>query len=135
MQSEWYRRSSLPSRSCLPRSSDGRRYPRTNSGRAKRCHGIAEAHHVVWVLVSEQTSDDTGSDTCSPMVPDARHRCPPPPPPLEEEEDTEMSPRDENFSNRDRQCATRGPSFVFALGRGGIIISHTHKIKLVCKYE
>ena len=106
-----------------------------NSGQAKCGRGIAEAHHVVWVLVSEQTSDDTGSDTCSPMVPDARHRCPPPLPPLEEEEDVEMSPRDENFSNRDRRCATRGPSVVFALGRGGIIISLTHKIELVCKYE
>jgi len=56
------------------------------------------------------------------MVPDARHRCPPALPLEEEEEDMEMSPRDENFPNRDRQCATRGPSVVFALGRGGIII-------------
>ena len=79
-------------------------------------------HRVDWVLVSEQTSDDTGSDTCSPMVPDARHSCPPAPPLEEEEEDMEMSPRDENFPNRDRRCATRGPSVVFALGRGGIII-------------
>ena len=55
------------------------------------------------------------------MIPDARHRCPLPPP-LEEEEDMEMSPRDENFPSRDRRCATRGPSVVFALGRGGIII-------------
>ena len=45
----------------------------------------------------------------------------------------EMSPREENFSNRDRRCATRGPSVVFALGRGGIIIIIVIVVVVVAK--